>query len=225
MKVVNEYSREQFTDEEVQIIENVADVVCNVFNIDKSQLKGFRRFRDIVDARKVLSHYICNNLRLSMFQGKFHVALPAWYLHVHHSSICYYNQMAEEIYKTDASFREKYDLCMSLIRVKELVHLEHEDTVEVKRKWEDVRLDGTCSYQTKLSALPKKIAERIKEMYEMGYTNRQIAYSCLCTNGFINKYVSDMELKRMKPIISNKLPNHKKKFRVSAPRYSTKIDY
>lgn len=222
--IVNEYTAERFTESEVKYINEVADVVCMVFKITKDDLKGSRRLRNFVDARKVLCHYICNNVRLENFQGKYHLALATWFLNVHHSTVNYHITMAGELYKTDFKFRSSYDLCVKIVNERENGFLSRNKDINMNAKWEDVRLDPSVSYQTKLASLPKRVANRIKEMYEMGYPNRRISYECKCTNGFINIYVKECGFDRMEPIRSIK-STAPRKFRVAIQRMSTKIDY
>ena len=169
MKLVNEYSREQFTDEELEVAREVADAVCKVFGISNSDLRGVCRAKPFPDARRIFSHYICNNIKLDKVKGHYNVALPTWYLNQHHSTICYTVQQAENLYETDPEFRSLYDNVVGVLNdpdnyqisvSKKKIEKVNRDKILI---WEDVRMAGGYTYEAKKALMPKKISERIKE--------------------------------------------------------------
>ena len=229
MKIVNEYSRERFTSEEVDIARAVSDAVCKVFNITDDELKGSSRKRPVPDARKIFSHYLCHNIMLDNVKGHYNVALPTWYLHQHHSTICYAVEQANNLYDTDPVFRSLYDNVVAVINnpeghqisVRKRIMPSSPEKIII---WEDVRLSGGYTYEKKKSLMPKKIADRIQEMYEIGYSIPQIAYHCKVGEGFAKKYIEEMGFRRA-DINVNIVTKNKQLFRAPARRYSTTIDY
>ena len=230
MMKVNEYSREQFTDEEVEIAREVADAVCKVFGISNSDLRGVCRAKPFPDARKIFSHYICNNIRLEKVQGHYNVALPTWYLNQHHSTICYTVQQAENLYETDPEFRSLYDNVVGVLNNPEgyQISVSKKKIEKVSREkiliWEDVRMSGGFTYEAKKALMPKKISERIKEMYEIGYSIAQIAYHCKMGEKFTKMYIEEMGFERAN-INTSIVAKKREVFRAPARRYSTTIDY
>lgn len=226
---VNEYSREQFTDEEVEIARFVSDAVCKVFKITDAELRSSSRKKPIPDARKIFSHYICHNIRLDKIKGNYNVALPTWYLHQNHSTVCYAVEQAETLYDVDHTFRSLYDNVVGVINnpegynisIKKMSDKFSRDRIVI---WEDVRLSGGYTYEKKKSLMPKKISDRVKEMYEIGYSIPQIAYHCKMGESFARKYVEEMGFVRAE-INTNLICKKKESFRAPARRYSTTIDY
>lgn len=230
MKVVNEYSRERFTEEEVNIARAVSEAVCKVFNITDTDLRSDIRRRPFPDARKIFSHYICHNIRLEKVQGHYNVALPTWYLHQHHSTICYAVEQADNLYETDPEFRRNYDNVVGVLNDPENYQIsaykKKVDKVSTNPLliWEDVRMASGFKYEVKKSLMPKKIADRIKEMYEIGYSIPQIAYHCKMGERFTKMYIDEVGLER-KEINTNIVANKREVFRAPARRFSTTIDY
>lgn len=229
MKVVNEYSRERFTDEEVDIARAVSEAVCKVFNITDAELRGVDRKRPFPDARKIFSHYICHNIKLDNVKGSYNVALPTWYLHQHHSTICYAVEQADNLYDTSPAFRSLYDNVVAVINNpdghKISVYKQVEEAIPERILiWEDVRMASGFKYDVKKSLMPAKIANRIKEMYEIGYSIPQIAYHCKMGEKFTKMYIDEKGFER-REINTNIVANRREVFRAPARRFSTTVDY
>lgn len=221
------YTRERFTEEEVDIANRVADIVCHVFKISDDELRGSSRVRPLPDARKVFAHYICNNIKLEKVMGSYNVALATWYLNQHHSTICYAVEQANDLYETDMIFRYMYDSVVTIINNPEdyvELTISPSEAKKMELRWEDVRLNPRFSYEVKESLIPEKVFKRIVDMSEMGYSNRQIAYDAKISKDFL-KYILDKNCIQKKKLMLSAQKLRENLNRVSFKRYSTTIDY
>lgn len=199
MKIVNEYSRERFTEEEILIVQNVANVVCKVFGVTIDELKSDVRVRPVPDARKVICHYLAKNIRLENFQGRYHIALATWFLNQDHSTVSYAVKQAGFLYETDIFFKAAYDNVVNMINNPDdydfnlVLPIVNESDVS----WNDVRRNCGYKYEKKKKLIPTDVSKRIIEMYEAGYSISNICREMMVGDKFLNKYVKDLGLQRL----------------------------
>lgn len=222
-----EYPVERFTNEEIEVVTKVAKVVCHVFNITDEQLRSDSRRRPMPDARKVLSHYVSNNIKLEKFSGPYHVALATWYLKKDHSTICTAVNEADNLYQTDIVFRHNYDSVINIINdlVRyELIFCENPELLRPDLTWDMVKRNSGYENVIKAKLIPKKVSDRLKEMYQRGYAITQIAYDIRTTVAFVNFYVKTNNIERG-PIKINIVRKQFDAFSAPIRPVSTKIDY
>lgn len=225
-----EYTTDRFTEKEILFAHTVADAVCKVFGIENSELRGVSRKSLFTDARKVFAHYLSSNIVLEKVSGSYHVALATWYLNQHHSTICYAVEQANNLYRTDALFRSRYDNVIGLMadpynfQVSVIEQVNKEPKEKVKLTWEDVRMTYGYTHRFKEQLLPINVSQRIKELYRLGYSFIQIAYQVGTTDGFISYYVKKNNFQRGE-FATNITTKRRAATRVVIPYYSSSIDY
>ena len=85
-------------------VTKVLDLVSEVCNINRKQLKSNIRLREIVDARRVYAVLCRLNFKLPLtFIGTF--------IKKDHATILYYVRQHETLHKTDALYRHNYTIC------------------------------------------------------------------------------------------------------------------
>ena len=226
-----EYTTDRFTEKEILFAHTVADAVCKVFGIENSELRGVSRKSLFTDARKAFAHYLSSNIVLEKVAGSYHVALATWYLNQHHSTVCYAVEQANNLYRTDALFRSRYDNVIGLMadpynfQVCVIEQVKDEPKEKRKLTWEDVKMNYGYTHRVKEQLLPIKVSQRIKELYRLGYSFVQIAYQVGTTDGFVSYYVKKNGFQRGE--FATNIVNNKKRgtTRVVIPLYSAKIDY
>lgn len=221
------YTRERFTDEEVETIEIVSNIVCEMYGISLDDLRSSARNFPLPDARKIVSHYICNNLELEKVSGFYNVALPTWYLNRNHTSITYYVNSASELYESDSLFRKMYDKLLAVLSGAENSEysLPEKEVAEKKYTWEQVRCSNKFSFAVKEMLLPKKVAYRMIEMYNMGYSFMQIKHYSRAGEPFVRYFLRKHGGERSKIKLMGFAKSSPVYYNVSSKAKTSTVDY
>lgn len=221
------YTRDRFTEEEVEAIEVVSKIVCEIYGVSLDELRGSKRNFPLPDARKMVSHYICNNIELEKVSGYYNVALPTWYFNRNHTSITYYVNSASEMYESDKLFRDMYDKFISIINgAQESEYmLPMKEVEERKYTWEDVRANGGFSNYIKEMLIPEKVGKRMVEMYNMGYSFMQIKNYCRAGETFVRYYLNKHAPERGRVIFKGSRSGYPVYFNFKSKADTSKIDY
>ena len=111
-------------------IDNIIGCVCTVFNISIKTLKGKDRKRSLVSARRVTSVLLAKKFCVGVEKaGK--------YLNKDHSTIVFYRQNHDHLYKYDKDYQHYYDVCeqalgLADITVKEEKVVDYVDALLVR---------------------------------------------------------------------------------------------
>lgn len=221
------YTRERFTDEEVETIEVVSKIVCEIYGITVEDLRGSSRNFPLPDARKMVSHYICNNLELENVSGYYNVALPTWYLNRNHTSITYYVRTAADMYEADELFRGMYDKFIAVLNGLEESEysLPKKEVEEKKYTWEQVRGSSQFSFAVKEMLMPKVVADRMLEMYNMGYSFMQIKHYSRAGEPFVRYFINKHAQERGRISLMGVRGSSPVYYSARTKANSTRIDY
>ena len=203
------YTRDKFTEEEIEQIESLGKIVCYIFGIEESELRGRIRERDFTDARKVLASCASSNIDVrSSYNyksvGYNHVALASWYLNTDHSSVSYFINKAAELYQVDPKFKVLYDCVMAII------NNPNDDTLSKLNKyswekqvtWEDARANKMFKDKLRYSLAPKEVIDGIVSLYERGYGGALISNKYSVLSSFVNYVIKELKVSRLSKVPS-----------------------
>jgi hypothetical protein len=216
------YTRERFTDDEVEQIESLGKIVCYVFDITEEQLRSKSRKQPLPDARKLLASYASSNISSPRYLGYDAIgynrlSLTSYYLDCDHSSVNHLVNSSAELYKTDKSFRERYDTMVTVINDNNIeALLEAKKTGIADLTWRDVRENFKVSNVVRYSLAPQEVIDGISELYIKGYDSVLISNEYTTLPTFI-KHVAE----KLKLVKKNRLSiSHK--YKLIAGRMKTK---
>ena len=215
---------EKFTKDEIEWVNDLADAVCFVFGVTVGDLAGPSRKSPLPDARKVISYYCYQNIKLENVQAPNNVALASWFLKKHHSVICYHVEMFENLYLTHKNFKFSYDAVLAIMSGSAgIITREEIETPEKELTWDIVRTNSRYTMQIKESLMPLNIAHKIRSMRECGYGAGIIAKYTKCGEPFIRWYI---EKNKIKVNSKARLFNNSPQESYAMPKYQVKsIDY
>jgi hypothetical protein len=193
------YKRDQFSEDEINSINALGNIVAHVFKIDVSELRSHVRKRRFTDARKVLSSVSSSNIHVGLCERfistNFHcLALTAWYLDVDHSSVSYAIDKSTELYDNDKEFKMLYDSVIALINEPSEELLNRIDTTEHEMDrftWNDVKDNMSFTHKLRYSLAPEEVILDIANLYVRGYSNAVIYNKYQIVPSFIS-YVAKM---------------------------------
>jgi hypothetical protein len=222
------YKRNNFSEEEIEQIESLGKIVCYIFSIEESDLRGKCRQRDFTDARKILSSCASSNIEVKSSYniksvGYNHVSLASWYLNVDHSSISYSINKASDLYQVDDKFKVLYDCVMAIVNNPD------DDTLNKINKyswqkpvtWEEARDNKMFRHKLRFALAPKEVIDGIVSLYERGYGGSLIASKYSLSSSFVNYVIGELKVKRL-----SKVPSSLRTSQLIARRSAVvKVDY
>jgi hypothetical protein len=193
------YKRDQFSEDEINSINALANIVAHVFKIDVSELRSHVRKRRFTDARKVfcsiasnnIDVYLCRRFKDDSFN---HLTLASWYLDMDHSTVSYSINKSMELYDTDKEFKMLYDSVIALINQPSEDLLKRIDTTEHEMDrftWDDVKDNMSFTHKLRYSLAPEEVILDIANLYVRGYSNAVIYKKYQIVPSFIS-YVARM---------------------------------
>jgi hypothetical protein len=198
------YTRDKFTEEEIEQIESLGKIVCYIFGIEEEELRGKVRERDFTDARKVLASCASSNIDVRssynyMSVGYNHVALASWYLNTDHSSVSYSVNKAAELYQVDEKFKVLYDCVMAIINNPDDQTLStlNKYSWEKQLTWDDVRSNNMFTHKLRMSLVPQEVIDGIVSLYERGYGGALISNKYSVLSSFVNYVIEKLNVTRV----------------------------
>ena len=194
----------RFTEEEKMIVRDVTRIVCHVMQTDFDGVVGRSRLAIHSDSRKIISHYLYNNVRRAHSSHNNDVSLASWFLNKDHGSVSTAVRVAESLYETDLKFREKYDQFIACLNGADYDPVI--DTVMVidrEYTWEEVRNHARFPFDKRINLVPDDVKDIIIDMYVKGYSVQQISFKVKCSKGFIPYLVKHYNVKK-----TNRTINH-----------------
>lgn len=198
------YTRDKFTEEEIEQIESLGMIVCYIFGIEESDLRGKVRERDFTDARKVLASCASSNIDVSASYnyksvGYNHVALASWYLGTDHSSVSYAINKAAELYQVDPKFKVLYDCVMAILNNPDDHTLDslNKYSWEKQVTWEDARANKMFKDKLRYDLAPKDVIDGIVSLYERGYGGALISNKYSVLSSFVNYVIKKLNVTRI----------------------------
>jgi hypothetical protein len=198
------YTRDRFTEEEIEQIESLGMIVCYIFGIEEDELRGKVRQRDFTDARKVLASCASSNIDVKSSYnykstGHNHLGLSSWYLNTDHSSVSYSVNKAAELYQVDEKFKVLYDCVMAII------NNPNDDTLSKLNKyswqkpvtWEEVRDNKIFRHKLRFDLAPKEVINGIVSLYERGYGGTLISNKYSVSSSFVNYVIEKLNISRV----------------------------
>lgn len=231
------YTREKFTDDEIEQIESLGKIVCYIYDITEEELRSKSRKQPLPDARKLLSSYASSNICSHRYKGYDYIgynklALTAYYLNCDHSTVNDAINKSADLYQTDKAFRVKYDAMVKVINDNNIdALLEAKKSQVAPLTWEDVRENFNVSNVLRYSLAPQEVINDISELYIKGYDAVLISNIHTTIPSFIQHVAQKLKLVKQNrlsisqkyKLISGRLKT--KSYSANASKLSTSIDY
>ncbi len=198
------YTKDKFTEEEIKQIESLGMIVCYIFGIEESELRGKVRERNFTDARKVLASCASSNINVKSSYnfkstGYNHVALASWYLQSDHSSVSYAVNKASDLYQIDPKFKVLYDCVMAIVNNPNDTTLNtlNKYSWEKQITWEDARANKMFKDKLRYALAPQEVIDGIVNLYERGYGGGLISSKYSVLSSFVNYVIRELSVTRV----------------------------
>lgn len=209
--------KSRFTEEQINLIEGVAKVVCHVYDITVDELRNNVRKRIYTDPRKLFCNFVVNNFNMVIPVGKpgsgftkiiSSQPLLSWYLNQCHSTVIHAIAEADSLYKIDSVFRHNFDVVVRILNNPNYdVEIDNKEVAKLNGiTWEALQYDDNVSMTLRIRLMPRNIGHMISNMYMKGYGVGIIANEVKVSVSFVQQYVikKGLRVKRAEKRVVNK---------------------